>query len=146
MWSAVIVLCCSAGLSAFAEATTDRIGGPERAALRTIAQAPEVVSAIRIHGNTATPDEEIRKLAGIEVGMRVEPATIDDVAARLRTARRFESVQVLKRFASIADPSQIVLVVIVNEGAVKVEMTGDPDRPTTRIVRARRLNLMVLPI
>jgi len=145
MWSAVIVLCCSAGLSAFVEATTDRIGGPERAALRTIAQAPEVVSAIRIHGNTATPDEEIRKLAGIEVGMRVEPATIDDVAARLRTARRFESVQVLKRFASIADPSQIVVVIIVDEGAVKIEMTGDPDRPT-RIVRSHRLNLMILPI
>ena len=25
-------------------------------------------------------------------------------------------------------------------------MSGDPDRPTTRVVRARRLNLMVLPI
>ena len=105
----------------------------------------EVVSAIQIHGNTATPDEEIRKLAGVEVGMRVEPATIDEVAARLRATKRFESVQVLKRFASIADPSQILVVVIVDEGAVKIEMTGDPDRPT-RIVRSHRLNLMILPI
>jgi len=126
MWSAVVVLCCSA-------------------ALHPIAQAPETVSAIQIHGNTATPDDEIRKLAGIDIGMRVEPATVDEVTTRLRATRRFESVQVLKRFASIADPSQILLVVIVDEGAVKIEMTGDPDRPT-RIVRTRRLNLLMLPI
>jgi len=130
MWAAVIVFCCGATLA--------------RAVPQV--QAPEVVAAIQIHGNTATPDEEIRTLAGIEVGMRVEPTTIDEVTTRLRATRKFESVQVLKRFASIADPSQIVLVVIVDEGAVKVEITGDPDRPTTRVVRERRLNLMVLPI
>ena len=131
MWSAFIALCCSAAVSA--------------SALHTIAQSPEVVSAIQIHGNTATPDEEVRKLAGVEIGMRVEPATIDEVAARLRATKRFERVQVLKRFASIADLSQILLVVIVDEGAVKIEMTGDPDRPT-RVVRSHPLNLMVLPI
>jgi len=111
-----------------------------------ISQSPEIVSAIQVHGNTATPDDEIRKLAGIEVGMRLEPSTIDDAAARLRATRKFDGVQVLKRFASIADPSQILLVVIVDEGPVKIEMTGDPDRPTTRIVRSRRLNVMFLPV
>ena len=132
MWSAALVFCCGAALL-----------GPRTDA--TIAQAPEVVSAIQIHGNTATPDEEIKKLAGIDLGMRVEPSTIEDVAARLRATKRFERVQVLKRFASIADPTQILLVVIVDEGPVKVEMTGDPDRPT-RVVRDRRLNLMLLPV
>jgi hypothetical protein len=107
--------------------------------------APEVVSGIQIHGNTATPDEEIRKLAGVEIGMPVEPTTVDDVAARLRASKRFQSVQVLKRFASIADLSQILIVIIVDEGAVKVERTGDPDNPT-RVVRNRPLNLMFLPI
>jgi Omp85 superfamily domain/Surface antigen variable number repeat len=114
--------------------------------LPAVAQAPDVISAIQIHGNTATPDEEIRKLAGIEIGMRLEATTIEEVTTRLRATKKFESVQVLKRFASIEDPSQILLVVIVDEGAVKVEITGDPDRPTTRVVRERRLNLMVMPI
>ena len=50
-----------------------------------------------------------------------------------------------KRFASIADPSQIVLVIIVDEGPVKIVMTGDPDRPT-RVVRKRLPNMLVLPI
>ena len=132
MWSAALVFCCGAVLMA---ARSDA----------SIAQAPELVSAIQIHGNTATPDEEIRKLAGIDVGMRVEPSTIDDVAARLRATKRFKRVEVLKRFASIADPTQILLVVLVDEGPVKVEMTGDPDRPT-RVVRNRGPNLMVLPV
>jgi outer membrane protein assembly factor BamA len=132
MWSAALVFCCGAALL-----------GPRSAA--AIEQAPEVIAAIQIHGNTATPDEEIKKLAGIDLGMRVEPSTIADVDARLRATKRFERVQVLKRFASIADPTQILLVVIVDEGPVKVEMTGDPDRPT-RVVRGRRLNLMLLPV
>ena len=135
MWAAALALCCGAALSG------PRSGGLERPAL----QSPEIISAIQVHGNTATPDEEIRKLAGIEVGMGVEPATIDEAAARLRATKRFDRVQVLKRFASIADPSQILLVIIVDEGPVKIEMTGDPDRPT-RVVRSRRMNLMLLPI
>jgi outer membrane protein assembly factor BamA len=108
-------------------------------------QPAEVVSAIQIHGNTATPDEEIRALANIQIGMRVEPGTVDEVAARLRAAKRFESVRVLKRFASIADPTQILLVVIVDEGPVRIEMTGDPGRPT-RVVRSRSRNVMFLPL
>src|SRR5262245_23484038 len=98
--------------------------------------ASEIVSGIQIHGNTATPDAEIRALAGVEIGMPGVPTTTDDVAARLRATKRFQSVQVLKRYASIADLSQILLVIIVDEGAVKVERTGDPDRPT-RVVRSR---------
>ena len=45
--------------------------------------ASEIVSGIQIHGNTATPDEEIRTLAGVEIGMPVVPTTIDDVAGAM---------------------------------------------------------------
>jgi len=107
--------------------------------------APETITSIQIQGNTATSDEEIRRLAGVSVGMPLEAATLDEVAARLRAARRFEQVEVRKRFASIADPSQIVLVILVDEGPVRIEMTGNPQEPT-RVVRSRRLNLMFLPL
>jgi hypothetical protein len=130
---------------------------PERPALlppcvvsgfsRTGAQstAGEVVAAIQVHGNVLTRDDEIRRLADVREGMPFETGTIDDVTARLRATRRFESVQVRKRFASIADPSQILLVIIVDEGAVHIEMTGDAAQPT-RVVRRRGPNLMFLPI
>jgi outer membrane protein assembly factor BamA len=108
-------------------------------------QGRETVAAIQVHGNQLTADEEIRRLAGIAIGSPVDDATIDEVASRLRATRRFERVQVLKRFASIADPTQILIVIIVNEGPVRIERTGDPDHPT-RVVRNRRLNLMFLPV
>ena len=115
------------------------------AAAGTAPSQTETITAIQVHGNTATPDEEIRSLAGIQIGMPLQATTVDDVAARLRATKRFEHVEVLKRFASIADPTQIVLVVIVDEGAVHIEMTGDDDHPV-RAVKSHGPRLLFLPI
>ena len=108
-------------------------------------QAAETVAAIQVQGNTATPDEDVRRLADVRVGMPFDASTVDAVAARLKAAKRFDSVEVRKRFASIDDPSQIMLVIIVDEGPVKIVMTGDPDRPT-RVVRKAMPNILILPI
>ena len=89
-----------------------------------------VVAAIQIQGNTATPDEEIRHLADVRIGMAFDETTVETVTARLKAAKRFESVEVRKRFASIEDLSQITLVIVVDEGPVKIVMTGDPEHPT----------------
>lgn len=115
------------------------------AAAAAAAQPPETVAGIQIHGNTLTPDAEIARLAGIQIGSPVQPDTIESVAARLQASKRFESVQVLKRFASIADSSQVLIVIVVDEGPVRIERTGDPDQPT-RVVKSRRSNLLFLPI
>src|ERR1700730_12667885 len=117
-------------------------GGTEPAALQADG---EVVTEIRVHGNVATSDDDVKRLAAIEIGAAVTPATVTDVAERLRSARRFRHVDVLKRFASISDPTQIVLVIVVDEGPVTIEMTGAPANPT-RVVKSRRPNLLFLPI
>ena len=108
-------------------------------------QTTDTVTAIQVQGNTATPDEEVRRLADVRIGMPFTDATVEAVAARLRSVRRFDRVEVRKRFASIADPSQIMLVIIVDEGPVKIVMTGDPDRPT-RVVRKQMPNVLIMPI
>jgi len=108
-------------------------------------QQPETITDIRVHGNIVTTDEEITRLAGIEIGTAITPTTVDEVASRLRAAHRFQHVEVLKRFASIVDPSQIVLVIVVDEGPVQIEPTGDPDAPT-RVVKRRGPNLLYFPI
>ena len=108
-------------------------------------QAAETVTAIQVQGNTATPDDDVRRLAEVRVGMPFDTSTVDAVAARLKAAKRFDRVEVRKRFASIDDPSQIMLVIIVDEGPVKIVMTGDPDRPT-RVVRKTMPNILILPI
>src|SRR5262245_8266162 len=108
-------------------------------------QTTETIVGIQIHGNTLTPDDEIRRIAGIQVGEPFLDATIESATRTLRDTKKFERVQVLKRFASIADPSQILLVVFVDEGPVKVQLTGDPDVPV-RTVRTGKTHLMVLPV
>ena len=107
----------------------------------------EIVAEIRVHGNVLTPDAEIRRLAGIDVGAVFTPDTAAEVTRRLEAAHRFESVEVLKRYASIADPTQVLLVVIVDEGRVKIEGLdeGEADQPP-RVVRGSGLGLMFLPL
>jgi outer membrane protein assembly factor BamA len=125
-------------------------GGPESVALHAAdaarsLQGLETITAIQIQGNTVTPDDDVRRLAGVTVGMPFDAATIDAVAARLRATRQFKTVAVRKRFASIDDPSQIVLVIVVDEGAVRIDMTGSTATPT-RVVKSRRPNIMFLPV
>ena len=96
-------------------------------------------------GNVVTPDEELLRLAGVAIGMPMASDTVSVVTERLRATKRFERVEVLKRYASISDPTRIALVLMVDEGPVTIQATGDPDRPT-RVVRRRRLNLLFLPV
>jgi outer membrane protein assembly factor BamA len=80
-------------------------------------QAPEIITAIVIHGNQVVTDEEVLKIAGISVGDPFTSKTIDEVTARLKAARKFESIEVLKRYASIDDFSKITVVINAGEGA-----------------------------
>ena len=67
------------------------------------------------------------------------------MAARLRALHRFQQVDVRTRYASISDPSQIVLVIIVDEGPVSIE---SPDVPggTPRVVKSRGPHFLYFPI
>jgi outer membrane protein assembly factor BamA len=141
MWAAVLVLLLAPVRGAESPALHPRAVAPAFQA----GEQSETVATIQIQGNTATPDEEILKLAGVSVGMPFEAATVEATAERLRASKRFERVEVRKRFASIADPSQIALVIVVDEGPVKIVMTGDPDHPT-RVARKRMPNLQFFPI
>jgi outer membrane protein assembly factor BamA len=118
-----------------------------------LGQAPEVVTDIRVQGNVLTSDAEMRQLTGVEIGAPFTADLTDIVTERLKNTRKFETIQVLKRFASIADPSQVILVVIVNEGPVKLEMFKDvPDGPPgsrpelSRVVKRRGFGVMWLPL
>lgn len=80
------------------------------------AAAPvEVVSEIRVHGNHTTPTDEVLSLSGLRLGQRADSATLEAAAAALRSTRRFAGVEVRRRFGSIADPSFIVVIIVVDE-------------------------------
>ena len=98
-----------------------------------------------MQGNVLTPDAEMRQLTGVEIGAPFTPAMPEAVAMRLKATHKFERVEVLKRFASISDSTQIILVVIVDEGPVKIEGIDDAGGPS-RVVRRHGLGLLWLPL
>ncbi len=112
------------------------------------AQAAEVIAEIQVHGNHVTPDAEVIALAGIAIGAPFTTDTIAQVRAKLKAVGKFEDVDVLKRFASIADASKITVVIIVNEGAVRIEFEKGADGEEVAVVKRRSglRNLMFLPI
>ena len=107
-------------------------------------QPAAIVTEVHVHGNAAITEEEVLRLAEVSVGTPFEADTLASVEKRLRASGRFETVQVLKRFASIADPSKISLVIIVDEGDVKIEW--DRGSGEARTVRRRGLPVMFLPV
>ena len=109
-----------------------------------LGQVTEHVTDVRVQGNTLTADADIVALSGVSIGAEATPTLLDDVAARLRKSGRFHRVEVLRRYASIADASQILVVIIVDEGRVGVR-AGDGGAPATT-VRRRGPPLMFLPL
>jgi len=108
--------------------------------------APETVAVVQIHGNNATPEDDIRSLAGVAPGVPFTPDMPDLVRRRLLDSGRFEGVEVRARFASMADPSQRALVIIIDEYPVRI-LTPTVDGATPPVVRRRGLrNAMFLPI
>lgn len=111
----------------------------------------EIVSVIQVHGNNVTSEEEILALAGVSPGDPFGPSTAVDVRQRLLRSGRFEGVEVRKRFASIADLSQIALVIVVDERAVRIMRPAvpeaeDPDAPPRVVRRGVMGSAMLLPI
>jgi hypothetical protein len=110
----------------------------------------EVIAAIQVHGNTLTPSDDIIRASGLVVGSRVTDASLSEAETRLRAAIKLESADVLKRFASISDPTQVLVLIQVDEGPVQIDIPNIPTVPGApsirRVVRRSRFNMMFLPI
>jgi outer membrane protein assembly factor BamA len=110
-------------------------------------QSPtETIVAIQVHGNHLSTDDEVIAIAGVKIGDPFVATTLDDIKERLEKSGKFDNISVLKRFASIADPSQVMLVIIANEGAVRIEFPKDGSE-SVRVVKRKGLrNWMIMPI
>jgi len=113
--------------------------GPARAQAR--AGVAEVIAEVRVHGNYATPDADVLGLAGVMVGGPFAPSAMAEVRERLKRSGRFDQVEIRKRYRSIDDPSQVVLIIIVTEFPT-TEIAPGPPNPIQRIARSG----MFLPI
>jgi outer membrane protein assembly factor BamA len=85
-------------------------------AARAVAQtSPGVVGEVRVHGNHTTPDADILAIVGDVVGQPATDQLIAEVHDRLEKSGRFDGVEVRKRFRSIDNPDDILLMVVVDE-------------------------------
>jgi outer membrane protein assembly factor BamA len=110
------------------------------------ANLAEVIAEIHIHGNVATSDAEVLAIAGVAKNDPFRETTLADVRQRLKASGKFQTIEVRKLYASIEDPSKIALVIVVNEGPVRVEVP-EIEGGVPRILRRRGLhNFMFLPI
>jgi outer membrane protein assembly factor BamA len=109
-------------------------------------QGREVIASVLVHGNQVVSTDEILKIAAVNVGDPFTEKTIADVTARLKATRKFESVEVRKRYASIEDMSQITLVILANEGAVRIDLPQVPGGEVKVVKRTVWNNLMFMPI
>jgi outer membrane protein assembly factor BamA len=119
----------------------------------TLTAQQEIVAAIQVHGNTLTSSDDIIRASGISVGDNVSATLLSEAEARLRAAMKLDSVEVLKRFASISDPTQVLILIQVDDGPVRIDVPDavEPDKPgppvaTPTAGRRSRISLMFLPI
>ena len=110
------------------------------------ANLAEVIAEIHIHGNVATTDAEVLAIAGVAKNDPFRDTTIAEVRQRLKASGKFQTIDVRKLYASIEDPSKVALVILVNEGAVRIDMP-ETEGEQPRVVPKRGLhNFMFMPI
>jgi outer membrane protein assembly factor BamA len=77
--------------------------------------SPGVVGEVRVHGNHTTPDADVLGIVGDVVGKPATDQLIAEITGRLERSGRFDGVEVRKRFRSIENPDDVLLMVIVDE-------------------------------
>ena len=99
-------------------------------AVSLAAQPGDRITEIRVHGNHTTPDADIIAMSGLAVGQPFTDTARAASEQRLRETDRFAGVVVQRRFLSIADPSQILVMIVVDERAAVTEddLTPGPMR------------------
>ena len=87
------------------------------ASVPLVADAQETIAEIRVHGNHTTPDADVIGLSGLKPGDAASEARLGEAEQALRTSNRFDDVEVRKRFRSIENPTDILVIIVVDERA-----------------------------
>jgi len=92
------------------------------------AQSPEKITEIRVHGNHTTPDADVLELSGLTPGAEATEARLKEAEQKLKATHRFEGVELRKRYLSITDPSQVLVMIVIDEhpAVSKSDLTPGP--------------------
>src|SRR5262245_30881543 len=75
----------------------------------------ERIAEVGVHGNVTISGDEIARIAGLPIGGPLLDGALDAAKRRLEKSGKFESVEVLKRYRSITDFSQVAVLLVVHE-------------------------------
>ena len=106
----------------------------------------EVISEIRVHGNAFLTDQEVLAIAGVAVGGALAPGEVDEIARRLKESRRFDSVDVRKRYRSLTSTTDVALVLVVHERPGVRSATSPGGGGLPGVIGSVRSRVMFLPI
>lgn len=81
------------------------------------AQGADTIGEIRVHGNHTTPDADVIALSGLTTGTPATDTQLREAEDKLKSSHRFDDVEVRRRFRSIDNPSDILIVILVDERA-----------------------------
>jgi outer membrane protein assembly factor BamA len=90
--------------------------------------SPGVVAEVRVHGNHTTPDADVLAIVGNVLGQPATETLLGEVKERLEKSGRFDGVEVRKRYRSIENADDILLVIVVDEvpGISDTDLTPGP--------------------
>jgi len=86
-------------------------------AIPSWAVAQETIAEIRVHGNHTTPDADVIGLSGLKPGDPATDARLAEAEQALRKSNRFDDVELRKRFRSIDNPADILIMIVIDERA-----------------------------
>jgi outer membrane protein assembly factor BamA len=98
--------------------------------------SPGTVGEVRVHGNHTTPNADILAIVGDVVGKPATDQLIAEIEIRLERSGRFDGVEVRKRYRSIDNPDDILLMIVVDEfpGIDELDITrGKVPSPIRRL-------------
>jgi len=75
----------------------------------------ERIIVVRFHGNYSISDDEMARLADVRPGAVLDEASLAEIKNRLVRTRKFEWVEVSKRYRSLSADDEVVLVITVKE-------------------------------
>ncbi len=106
------------------------------------AQTSDRITEIRVHGNHTIPDADILALSSLALGEDPSEGRLRDAERKIRATGRFEGVEIRRRYLSIADPSQILVMIIVDEHPAV--STSDPTPGRMRKIASAGMWLPIL--
>ena len=86
-------------------------------AIPSSAVAQETIAEIRVHGNHTTPDADVIALSGLKPGDAASDARLAEAEQALRKSDRFDDIEIRKRFRSIENPADILVMIVIDERA-----------------------------